>query len=48
MEEKKLYNAISWPEGVERVENEMLGFLPDIKEVKDLFMTDLLQWLIQW
>ncbi len=48
MEENKSYNALAWPEGVDRVEEEMLPFLPDVKQVKDLFMTDILQWLIQW
>lgn len=42
------YNAIQYPEGIERVEKEMLGFLPDDKAVKDAFMVDILQWLIQW
>ena len=45
MEEK--YNAIAYPEGVERAE-EFLIFLPDDKAVRDGFMLTLLQFLIQW
>ncbi len=47
-DKKEEYNALQYPEGVDRVEEEMLGFLPDDKQVKDLFMNDILQWLIQW
>ncbi len=48
MEDNKAYNALAWPEGIDRVEVEMLPFLPDNKAIKDLFMNDILQWLIQW
>jgi|GEM_PF-4964978 len=41
------FNALAWPEGVDKVE-EWLDFLPDDKAIRDLFMTDVLQWLIQW
>lgn len=41
------YNVLEYPEGVERAEEEMLFFLPDIKEVKDAFISDLLYWLVQ-
>ncbi len=42
------YNVLQYPEGVERAKNEMLGFLPDDDNVKEGFMKDLLQFLIQW
>lgn len=45
MEEE--YNVLEYPEGVERAKEEMLNFLPDDEEVKDLFMDNILQWLIQ-
>ena len=45
MEEK--YNAIAYPEGVERAE-EFLCFLPEDKNIRDGFMDTLLQFLIQW
>lgn len=48
MSENTDYRATAWPEGIDRVEAEMLPFLPDDKNVKDLFMNDILQWLIQW
>lgn len=45
MEEK--YNAIAYPEGVERA-TEFLDFLPEDPEIRNAFMNDLLQFLIQW
>ncbi len=42
------YNVTQYPEGVERAKEELLDFLPDDERTKDLFMVDLLQWLIQW
>lgn len=42
------YNALEYPEGIERVKEEMLSFLPDDDEAKDVFMDIVLQWLIQW
>ena len=41
------YNALQWPEGVKKDE-ELLTFLPEDETVRDLFMNDVLQWLIQW
>lgn len=42
------YNVVQYPEGVEKFKEEELVFLPDIPEVKDQFMLDYLQWMIQW
>ena len=42
------YDVTQYPEGWERVENEELGFLPQDPETRDNFMTDMLQWIIQW
>ena len=42
------YNVLQYPEGIERAKQEILGFLPDDDLVKDSFMKDLLQLLIQF
>lgn len=44
----EVYNALEYPEGVKRASQEMLPFLPEDETVRDLFMNDVLQWLIQW
>lgn len=42
------YNVLEYPEGVKRAEKEFLDFLPEDENARDLFMNDILQWLIQW
>ena len=42
------YNALQYPEGVGHMAKELLTFLPDDQNVRELFMTDLLLWLIQF
>lgn len=42
------FNALEYPEGVKKVSKEMLPFLPEDEKVRELFMNDVLQWLIQW
>ncbi|MFY9140452.1 MAG: hypothetical protein WBJ83_10605 [Thermacetogeniaceae bacterium] len=42
------YNVAKYPEGYEKVKNEELNFLPDDEDIRESFMTELLQWLIQW
>lgn len=42
------YNVATYPEGYEKVKNEELAFLPEDEATRELFMMDLLQWLIQW
>lgn len=48
MEDTMEYDVTQYPEGYEKFRDEELGFLPEIPEVKDQFMLDYLQWLIQW
>jgi len=42
------YDVTEYPAGYDRVEQEELVFLPQDPEVRDAFMTDMLQWLVQW
>lgn len=42
------YNALKYPDGVERVAEEMLDFLPDDREFRIAYMDVLLEWLIEW
>ena len=42
------YNALQYPEGVERISEEMLAFLSDDKAAQEAFMVDVLQCLVQW
>lgn len=42
------YDVTQYPEGYEKFKEETLILLPDCPEAKDQFMTDFLQWLIQW
>lgn len=39
---------LRYPEGREKVKNEELNFLPEDDAIREEFMRDYLQWLIQW
>ena len=42
------YDITEYPEGYDKVKDEELVFLPEDPELREDFMTDMLQWLIQW
>lgn len=42
------YDVTQYPEGVDRIRDEELVFLPEDPKVRDEFMLGLLQWLVQW
>ncbi|MFA0815254.1 MAG: hypothetical protein ACC608_05650 [Anaerofustis sp.] len=42
------YNILDYPNGYDRVRDEELVFLPEDKAIREGFMIDMLQWLIQW
>jgi len=45
---KKQHIFFVYPEGREKVKNEELNFLPEDDAIREEFMRDYLQWLIQW
>ena len=42
------YDVTQYPEGYNKVRDEELVFLPEDPQIREVFMTDMLQWLIQW
>lgn len=42
------YNVLDFPEGYDRVRDEELVFLPEDKNIREGFMANMLQWLIQY
>lgn len=42
------FNVLEYPEGVERAKKELLDFLPEDDEIREQFMTTILNVLIKW
>ena len=42
------YDVTEYPEGYDKVRDDELVFLPEDPEVREDFMTDMLQWILQW